>query len=121
MLQEKALAEQMFSELQKKLTDQFRAECDAKEAETAALKAHISVLQSALEEMSRDLKESSGVFTKVVSINFKSNAKMSSSSKSAVGGEAPKAPVDMLDRPIQGSGRSQDLAENVNDLNVRSR
>ena len=120
MLHEKALAEQMFSELQKKLTDQFRAECDAKEAETAALKAHISVLQSALEEMSRDLKESSGVFTKVVSINFKSNAKLSSYSKSAVGGE------DMLDRPIQGSGRSQDLAENVNalnvnDLNVRSR
>ena len=58
MLHEKILAEQMFSELQKKLTEQFRSESDAKEAEIAALKAHISVLQTAVEEMRRDLDDS---------------------------------------------------------------
>ena len=66
MLHEKALAEQMFSELQKKLTDQFRAESEAKEAEVAALKAHISVLQTALDEMRYDLNESTAcpIFSK---------------------------------------------------------
>ena len=58
VLHEKALAEQMFSELQKKLTEQFRSESDAKEAEIAALKAHVSVLRTAVEEMRRDLDDS---------------------------------------------------------------
>lgn len=57
MLHEKALAEQMFADLQVKLTDQFRAESEAKEAEISALKAHVSVLQTALAEMRRDLDE----------------------------------------------------------------
>lgn len=64
VLHEKALAEQMFADLQQKLTDQFRAESDAKEAEISALKAHISVLQTALDEMRRDLDEKSTLFAK---------------------------------------------------------
>jgi hypothetical protein len=59
VLHEKALAEQMFADLQVKLTNQFRAESEAKEAEISALKAHVSVLQTALEEMRRDLDETS--------------------------------------------------------------
>ena len=38
----------MFADLQMKLTDQFRAESDAKEAEISALKVHVSVLQKKL-------------------------------------------------------------------------
>jgi hypothetical protein len=57
----------MFSELQKKLTEQFRSESDAKEAEIAALKAHVSVLRTAVEEMRRDLDDSfsAPVFPKI--------------------------------------------------------
>ena len=54
----------MFAELQMKLTDQFRAESDAKEAEISALKVHVSVLQTALDEMRRDLDETSTLFSK---------------------------------------------------------
>lgn len=54
----------MFADLQMKLTDQFRAESDAKEAEISALKVHVSVLQTALDEMRRDLDETSTLFSK---------------------------------------------------------
>ena len=55
ILHEKSLAEQMFSDFQQKLKEQFRAEFEAKEAEADALKAHILVLQTALDEMREDV------------------------------------------------------------------
>ena len=54
MVQEKVLAEKMFAEFQHKLRAQFRAELEAKDAESTALKAHVSVLQTAINEMLQD-------------------------------------------------------------------